>query len=76
MRHMILENLKQYPFLVMKLGIIDQLLRYINKLKGKTKPHNLESKKVKEHVLNSAHALLKRREMVFKSFESGIFLKL
>ena len=23
----------------------DQLLRYINKLKSKTKPHNLESKK-------------------------------
>ena len=26
----------------------NQLLRYINKLKSKTKPHNLESKKVKE----------------------------
>ena len=54
----------------------DQLLRYINKLKSKTKPHNLESKKLKEDVLNSAKALLKRREMVYKAFENGIFLKL
>ena len=53
----------------------DQLLRYINKLKSKTKPHNPESKKVKEDVLNRARALLKGREMVFKVFESGIFLK-
>ena len=30
----------------------NQLLKY--KLKNKTKPHNLESKKVKEDVLNSA----------------------
>ena len=53
----------------------DQLLKYINKLKSKTKPHNLESKKVKEDVLNSARALLKEIKMVFKAFESGIFLK-
>ena len=53
----------------------DQLLRYINKLKSKTKPHNPESKKVKEDVLNSARALLKGREMVFKACESGIFLR-
>ena len=53
----------------------DQLLRYINKLKSKAKLHNPESKKVKEDVLNSARALLKGREMVFKAFESGIFLK-
>ena len=53
----------------------DQLLRYINKLKSKTKPHNPESKRVKEDVLNSARALLKGREMVFKVFESGTFLK-
>ena len=53
----------------------DQLLRYINKLKSKTKPHNPESKKVKEHVLNSACALLKGREIVYKAFESGIFLR-
>ena len=51
----------------------DQLLRYINKLKSKAKPHNPESKKVKEDVLSSARALLKGREMVFKAFESGIF---
>ena len=50
----------------------DQLLRYTNKLKSKTKPHNPELKKVKEDVLNKARALLKGREMVFKAFESGI----
>ena len=53
----------------------NQFLRYINKLKVKTKPHNLGSKKVKEDVLNSARALLKGRKMVFKAFESEIFLK-
>ena len=54
----------------------DQLLRYINKLKSKTKPHNPKSKKVKEDVLNSSRALLKGRELVFKAFECGIFLRL
>ena len=53
----------------------DQLLRYINKLKSKTKPHNPELKKLKEDVLNSAIALLNGREMVYKAFESGIFSK-
>ena len=52
-----------------------RLLRYINKLKSKTKPHNSESKKLKEDVLNSARALLKGREMIFKAFEREIFLK-
>ena len=45
------------------------------KFKSKTRPENSESKKVKQDVLNSARALLKGREMVFKAFESGIFLK-
>ena len=53
----------------------NQLLRYIDKLKSKTKQHSLESKKAKENVLNSAMALLKGRELVFKAFESRIFLK-
>ena len=53
----------------------DQLIRHINKFKSKTRPQNSESKKVKEDVLNGARALLKGREMVFKAFESGIFLK-
>ena len=44
----------------------DQLLRYINKLKSKTKPHNPEPKKRKEDVLNSVRALLKGREIVLK----------
>ena len=53
----------------------DQLLRYINEFKSKTRAKNSESKKVKEDLLNSARALLKGREMVFKAFESGLFLK-
>ena len=53
----------------------DQILRYINKLKSKAKPRNLELKTLKEDVLNSARALLKGREMVYKAFESGMFLK-
>ena len=37
----------------------DQLLRYINKFKNKTKPRrDSESEKLKEDVLNSARALL------------------
>ena len=43
----------------------DQLLRYINEFKSKTRPLNPESKKVKGGVLNSARALLKGREMEF-----------
>ena len=53
----------------------EQLLKYINRLKSKTKPHNPEPKKVKEDVLSSTQALLKGREMVYKAFEIGIFLK-
>ena len=54
----------------------DQLLRCNNEFKSKTRPQNSESKKkLKTGVLNSARALLKGREMVFKAFESGIFLK-
>ena len=53
----------------------DQLLRCINEFKSKTRPQNSESKKVKKEVLNSARALLEGREMVFKAFQSGIFLK-
>ena len=52
-----------------------QLLQHIREFKCKTRPQNSESKKVKEDVLNGARALLKGREMVFKAFESGIFLK-
>ena len=53
----------------------NQLLKRINEFKSKTRPQNSESKKVKEDVLNSARALLKVREMAFKAFERGIFLK-
>ena len=51
----------------------DQSLRDISKLKSKTKPHNPESKKVKEDALNSGWALLEGRETVYKAFHSGIF---
>ena len=53
----------------------NQLLKRINDLKSKTRLQNFESKKVKEDVLNSARVLFKGREMVFKAFESRIFLK-
>ena len=53
----------------------DQLLRRINEFKSKPRTQNFESKKVKEDVLNSTRALLKEREMVFRAFESGIFLR-
>ena len=53
----------------------NQLVKRINEFKSKTRPQNSESKKVKEDVLNSARTLLKGREMVFKAFENGIFLK-
>ena len=54
----------------------EQLSNHIREFKSKTKPHNPESKKkIKEDVLNSAMALLKGRQMVFKAFESEIFLK-
>ena len=47
----------------------------MNKTIIKIRPHNSESKKLKEDLLNSARALLKGRKIVFKAFESGIFLK-
>ena len=53
----------------------NQLLRCISEFKSKARPQNYESKRVKEDVLKSAKALLKRKEMVFKAFERGIFLK-
>ena len=44
-------------------------------LKVKQDHKILSQKKVKEYALNSARALLKGREVVFKAFDSGIFLK-
>ena len=43
--------------------------------KSKIRPQNSGSKKVKQDVLNSAMTLLKGEKMLFKAFESGIFLK-
>ena len=53
----------------------NELLRYITKFKSSRTPNNPGSKKLKEYVLDSARALLKGIEMVFKAFESGIFLR-
>ena len=53
----------------------NQLSKYITEFKSKTRPQNFQPKKEKEDVLNSATALLKGRQMVFKAFESGMFLK-
>ena len=53
------------------------LAKYIKEFKIKTKPQNNSNlKKVKKDTINSAMALLRGREMVFKAFESGIFSKL
>ena len=83
---MILENLKQYVFLIIRNNIIDMykendeqnhLARYIKEFKTKAKPQSNSSfKKVKEDVINSAMVILKGREMVFKAFESGMFSRL
>ena len=53
----------------------NHLAKYIEEFKAKTKPRNLELKKIRDDILNSAKALLKGRKIVFKAFESGIFLK-
>ena len=53
----------------------NKLAEHIREFKSKTRPQNSVSKKLKENVLNSAMALLKGREMVFKVFECRIFLK-
>ena len=53
----------------------NKLPEHIREFKSKARPQNSESKRVKENLLNSAMALLKGREMVFKAFKSGIFLK-
>ena len=52
----------------------EQLSKHIREFKSKIRPQNSESKKVNEDVLNSAIELLKGREMVFRAFESEIFL--
>ena len=79
---MILENLKQYVFLVVKLEIAlliwtSKMIKYIKEFKTETKPQNNSNiNKVKEEVIVSAMALFKGREMVFRAFESGIFSNL
>ena len=53
----------------------NHLAKHIRELKSKTRPQDPNLKRVKEDILNSAMTLLKGREMVFKAFENGIFLK-
>ena len=53
----------------------NHLAKYTKEFKIKTRPEDSNFKRVIEDVLNSAMAPLKGREMVFKAFESRIFLK-
>ena len=53
----------------------NHLSKHIREFKSKTKPQISKSKRLQEDILNSVLALLKIREMAFKSFESLIFLK-
>ena len=52
------------------------LLSYINDFIRKTKPQNLEKRKLRSDVLDSVTSLVKGREVVLKAFQSGIFHKL
>ena len=55
----------------------NNLANYIKEFKTKTKPQNNSYfKKVKKDVINSAVVVHKRREMVLKTFETGISSKL
>ena len=51
----------------------NHLAKHIREFKNNTTPQDPNLKRVKEDVLNSALALLKEKEMVFKAFEWGIF---
>ena len=51
----------------------NELLKHIEEFSRSTRPNNPESKKLKKEVLDSALALLQRREMVFTAFKSVIF---
>ena len=51
------------------------LLSYINDFM-KTKPRDLEKRKLRSDVLNSVTKLVKGREMVLTAFKSGIFHRL
>ena len=53
----------------------NHLPNHIKEFKSKTRPQDPNLRMVKKDLLNSAMALLKGIEMVFKAFESGIFLK-
>ena len=53
------------------------LAKYIKEFKSKTRlKHGSNLKKVKEDVLNTVMALLRRRGMLLKAFKSGIFSRL
>lgn len=46
----------------------------IKEFANNTKPRNVNIKKVKQSILNSALTFLKEGQMVFNTFRSGIFL--
>ena len=49
------------------------LTMHIKDFANKTKPRGPEPKELKKEVLNSALALLEGRDIVYKTFQSGIF---
>ena len=49
--------------------------KYIIEFKSKIRPQDTKLKRVKDSLLNSAMTLLETKEMTFKVFENGIFLK-
>ena len=73
---MILEILKQYVLLVIKLEIMLSDLIKIEDFIKKTKPRDPTLKKLKEDVLGSALSLLKGRELIYKASERGTFQRL
>ena len=52
------------------------LLSHINDFIRKTKPRNPEKRRLRSDVLDSVNSLVKGREVVLKTFQSGIFHKL
>ena len=53
----------------------NHLEKSIKEFKNKTRPaYDSNLRNLKDNVVNSTMALLKGREMVFKAFESGLFL--
>ena len=80
MKYMILENLKQYAFLVnirnnfIKMNMANNeqnhLAKYITEFKRKARPQASKLKRVKEEVLNSAKSKWCFKHLKVECFES------